>query len=205
MFQIFRKKNVDPQTIKNFNEVLKTIDIFIRLSEWEKAKMALKEIRIKEKQSLTDLMIKIEKEDKIFGEKEVDKQNKLFKKKLVRLDKLEDKLIKNEMKLRKQMEKKKFQIRFKTIKHEIETLTWWKRFHEATNLLQKFLEENKDKGIVIKFFNKEKKIILKKSERQQKIDQEKIKRNTKNEALNLIWESINIEIEEKQINFILQH
>ena len=123
MFKIFRKKNVDPQTIKNFNEVLKTIDIFIRLSEWEKARMALKEIRIKEKQSLTDLMVKIEKEDKIFGEKEVDKQNKICKKKLVRLDKLEDLLIKNESKLRKEMEKKKFQIRFKTIKHEIETLT----------------------------------------------------------------------------------
>ena len=124
MFQIFKKKKeVDTQTIKNFNEVVKTIHLFIRLSEWEKAKMALAEIRHKEKKSLAELMIKIEKEDKIFSETEIDKQNKVYKKKLVKLDILEEELIKKENKLHKETEIQKFKIRFQSIKNEIETLT----------------------------------------------------------------------------------
>ncbi len=198
MFNIFKKKKINTQAVKSFNEVVKTIDIFIRLSEWEKARMALAEIRNKEKKSLADLMIKIESEDKLFSEKEVIKQNKFYKKKLVSLDKLEETLIKTEKKFHDDIQNQKFKIRFKSIKTEIELLAWGKKHTEAMNLLQKFLEENKEKDIVIKFFNKEKKILLKKLEKHKGLEQEKIKRNAKSEAMNLIWENVNIEPKEKK-------
>jgi len=54
------------------------------------------------------------------------------------------------------------------------------------NLLQKFLEENKENSIVIKFYNSQKKRIQKSIEKQRKEEQEKLKRNAKNEALQLI-------------------
>jgi len=54
------------------------------------------------------------------------------------------------------------------------------------NLLQKFLEENKENSIVIKFYNSQKKNIQKNIEKQRKEEQEKLKRNAKNEALQLI-------------------
>ncbi|QFR39542.1 serine/threonine-protein phosphatase [Candidatus Gracilibacteria bacterium 28_42_T64] len=198
MFNIFKKKKINTQAVKSFNEVVKTIDIFIRLSEWEKARMALAEIRNKEKKSLADLMIKIESEDKLFSEKEVIKQNKFYKKKLVSLDKLEETLIKTEKKFHDDIQNQKFKIRFKSIKTEIELLAGGKKHTEAMNLLQKFLEENKEKDIVIKFFNKEKKILLKKLEKHKGLEQEKIKRNAKSEAMNLIGENVNIEPKEKK-------
>jgi hypothetical protein len=54
------------------------------------------------------------------------------------------------------------------------------------NLLQKFLEENKENSIVIKFYNREKKRVQVSIEKQRKEEQEKLRRNAKNEALQLI-------------------
>gem|GEM_PF-3206611 len=54
------------------------------------------------------------------------------------------------------------------------------------NLLQKFLEENKENSIVIKFYNREKKKVQLSIEKQRKEEQEKLRRNAKNEALQLI-------------------
>jgi hypothetical protein len=53
-------------------------------------------------------------------------------------------------------------------------------------LLQKFLEENKEKDIAIDFYNSQNKKIQKSLEKQKKYEQDKIKRNTRYEALSLI-------------------
>jgi serine phosphatase RsbU (regulator of sigma subunit) len=82
---------------------------------------------------------------------------------------------------------------FRIIKNEIEVLTWNRKNTQALNLLQKFLEENKDKTIVIKFFNKEKKHILKNIEKEKKTSSDKIKENARQEAMRLIWQTINLD------------
>ncbi|MDR1987999.1 MAG: hypothetical protein LBQ24_04570 [Candidatus Peribacteria bacterium] len=53
-------------------------------------------------------------------------------------------------------------------------------------MLKKFFEENKNKDIVLNFYNEERKRIQKIIEKQRKYEQNKIKRNTEFEALSLI-------------------
>jgi len=63
MFNFLKKTEINSEKIKEFNGVIKAINIFILISEWEKAKKALTEIEIKEKESLRILLEKIDKED----------------------------------------------------------------------------------------------------------------------------------------------
>jgi hypothetical protein len=90
MFSFFRKKEVDNEQIKAFDGAIKAINIFILLSEWDKAKKALNEIEYKEKDSLNILLGKIdERDDKdLNNDKEKIKLTENFKKKQKKLDKL---------------------------------------------------------------------------------------------------------------------
>jgi hypothetical protein len=63
MFTFLKKKNFDAEKIREFNSALKAIELFIMLSEWEKAKSALKEVEFKEKDSLSIILDKIDKMD----------------------------------------------------------------------------------------------------------------------------------------------
>lgn len=192
MFRLFKKKKVNTQKIRDFNEAVNAINVFILLSEWEKARHSLTEVRVKEKESFDMLMEKINKEDDKYNQKEKDKQIRLLKKRNLILDRLEHTLDVKEKNYKDKAEINKFKIRFKKIKQEIVALSGNKKNTQALNLLQKFLEENKEKKEVLRFFNKEKKSILKSIEKNRKKEQDKIKKNARLEALKLIGHNINL-------------
>ena len=199
MFGFSRRKKIDYSKINEFNGAVKAIDIFIMLSEWEKAKKALKEIEYKEKDSLTLILNRLDKmDDKHWvNEKEKVKLTNELKKKQKKLDEIYKKLENKEFKYNKKVEKERFKIRFKKIKDEINILIWNRKIDHALTLLQKFLEENAEKSVVVKFYNKEKKIILKNKEKQEQVNNEKMKNDAKYEAMALIWKTANIDDEKK--------
>jgi hypothetical protein len=63
MFSFLVKKEVNYENIKEFDSALKAINIFIMLSEWDKARKALKEIEYKEKSSLNLILDELDKLD----------------------------------------------------------------------------------------------------------------------------------------------
>jgi hypothetical protein len=63
MFGFLKTKVVDNESIKEFDGAIRAINIFIMLSEWEKAKKALKEIEYKEKNSLNLILDELDKMD----------------------------------------------------------------------------------------------------------------------------------------------
>lgn len=191
MFGFLKTKVVDNESIKEFDGAIRAINIFIMLSEWEKAKKALKEIEYKEKNSLNLILDELDKMDdkEWINEKEKIALTDKFKIKLKKLEKITKNLEKKEEKYNKRVEKERFKIRFKKIKDEVEILTWNKKNDQALWLLQKFLEENAEISSVIRFYNREKKIILRNVEKLQNERENQIKNNAKLEAMTLIWET----------------
>ena len=201
MFTFFRKKNFNAEKVWEFNSALKAIELFIMLSEWEKARNALKEVEFKEKDSLSIVLDKIDKMDdkEWLNEKQkVDLTNEL-KKKQKKLNTLFEKLEKKEELYNKKVETERFKIRFRKIKDEIELLMWNRKSDHALALLQKFLEESAEKPSVVRFYNKEKKIILKSREKEQRKRDDKMRNDAKLEAMTLIWKTVNLDNEEEDI------
>ena len=203
MFPFFRKKTQEEiASIKNFNEAIKTIKIFIASSDWEKAEKAINEIKEKEKKAFESFIESLVKdiEDKSDLErfridKIREKYRKTYDKRLQKLEKLRFKKDKLEKKYIEKQEIARFKIRFEKIKEELEHLIATNRSNEALSILQNFLEENKSKRIVIDFYNKEKKIIQKSIENERKKQEEKLKENARLEALKLIWQTVNLDNE----------
>jgi len=195
MLNIFRSKKIDSEQVKAFDSAVKAINIFAMLYEWDKAKQALKEIEYKEKDSLNVILDKLDTMDdkEWINEKEKIKLTEYFKKKKKILEKLTISLEKKEHKYNLKVENERFKIRFKKIKDEIDILAWNKKNNQALWLLQKFLEENSTNSSVIKFYNKQKKKILKNIDKVRDESAEKVKNNAKLEAMNLIWETANLE------------
>ena len=79
----------------------------------------------------------------------------------------------------------RFKIRFKKIKQEVRKLTTSKNNNEALNLLNHFLEDNKDNSEVITYYAKEKKNILKSIQKNQSLDKKRISDNAELEAIRL--------------------
>ncbi len=208
MFSFWKRKEVDSSKIKNYKDALEAIHIFMLLSEWKKARHALDEIKLKEKESFDELLYKINQDDSVFAERQRLQIIWDYKQKELHLAKVEQKLNKNEDEYKDKKQREQFKIRFKNIKSEIHNLVWNSRSNEALDLLQRFLEENKDNYRVIKFFNTEKKSLQKHIEKQRNIEEKKFKDNAKMQAMKLIWSSVNIQteeekkIEEKKMNFI---
>ncbi len=198
MFGFWKKKEVDWSKIKNYKDGLEAIHIFMLLSEWKKARDALTEIKHKEKESFDELLNKINQDDSIFAEKERLKIIWDYKNKEIHLAKVEQQLNKKEDAHKDSKQREQFKIRFKNIKSEIHNLVWKSRSDEALELLQKFLEENKDNYRVIKFFNTEKKSLQKHIDKQRHIEEKKFKDNAKMQAMKLIWSSVNIETNEEK-------
>jgi len=189
MFNFFKKKNINTNNVRGFNRAISTIKSFIFIEEWENSHEAIIEIKNKEKTAYEELMKKITDSNKIdLNEKE--KQTSIYNKKIAELNKLELLTNKKEEEFNLKIENKRFKIRFEQIKSEIRKLSKTNKNTEALNLLTNFLEEHKDKNIVISFFNKEKKVILKGIYKQRKKDENKIKNDAKLEAMKLIWETI---------------
>lgn len=197
MFGFSKKiKNVNNAEVKAFDWAVRAIEIYIALSEWAKAKKAIEEIMIKEKESLTNYIEKVYREQgDVEAEKIKAEETKKFAKKEAQIKKLKEKATKLEAKYIEKIEKDRFQIRFKKIKDEIDTLIWKRKSVQAMWILQKFLEENKENSIVIKFYNAQKKKIQLNIEKQRKLEQDKIRSNARMEALNLIGETTNLDEE----------
>ncbi len=180
-----------PEAIERYEDALKSIKTLVLLSEWEQAKEVLSEIRETEKSAFDKLIAKLDSEwDTIFSESEKKKQRKIYNKKEVQISKL---LIDVETKERKHNEKisaAKFKIRFKKIKSEIELLSKTWKSPQALNVLQLFLEANKENSSVIKFYNKEKAKILKAIDAQKKRQEKKVKQNLQEEAYKLAWKTL---------------
>jgi len=199
MFGFWWKKKVDEKNIKAFDSALEAIGIFMTLSEWEKAKKAIEEIKIKEKESLDYIIEKLENktDNEWVIEPEKKKLINEFKKKQKKLEKLQVELEEKERLYNKDIENKRFKIRFEKIEKEVEELIWAKQPDTALELIKKFLEENTDNALVIKFYNNQKKKLLKIKTKIEKEKKEKIKLDAKAEAMNLIWETINWVKDEK--------
>ena len=195
MFDFLKKnKKIDTNEVKAFDSAVKAIEVFIAISEWWNAKKAIEEILSKETDALNKFLENYESEDiSLENKKFIDKERKEYKRKEKIITNLKTNVNKLENKYIKVEEGKRFKIRFEKIKKEIDSLIWTKNPLSAMNLLQKFLEENKENSIVINFYNKEKSKIQKHIEKQRKLEEEKLKKNTKSEAMELIWETVKIE------------
>lgn len=188
MFNLFKKKKVESENIKQFKHAIDAINVFITLEDWDKARQGISEIKGKEKEGLEKLLNKLRREK---AEDEKTKQIRSYNNKIHELEKLEKRVTEQKKKHDERIKKEKFKIRFNKIKNEIHVLMKTKRNSDALNLLSNFLEENKTNTSVIHFYNDEKKQILKNIERQRKLDEEKIKDNAKLEALKLIGQTLN--------------
>ena len=206
MFSFFRKKTQEEiANIKNFNQAIKTIKMFIASSEWEKAEKAIDEIKQKEKKAFENLVEWLVKDidkksdvERFWINKTKEKYKKTFEDRIKLLEKLKNKKDTLEKKYIEKQEIERFKIRFKKIKEELEHLISTNRSNDALVILQNFIEENKTKRIVIDFYNKEKKIIQKSIEKERKRQEKKLKENAKLEALKLIGNTVNLDDKNKK-------
>ena len=148
MFNFKTKKEIKYENITNFNTWIKAINLFIDILEWEKAKKILNQIKDIEKESLNKINYKLEKEKDIewINALEKIKLKNIFEVKIKKLDKLNDKIYKEEEKYKKEIDKKKSIITIKKISNELKILMWNKKNNEALKLLQKFLQSNPKKN-----------------------------------------------------------
>jgi len=198
MFSLFKKKIFDSNKVREFNSAIKAVELFVMLSEWEKARQALKEIEYKEKDSLNIILEKIDKiDDKEWtNEREKIRLTNELKNKQKKLNYLFEELERKEEKYNQNVDKERFKIRFRKIKDEVDILVWNKKSDQALELLQKFLEENAEKPSVVRFYNKEKKIILINRDRENRKKNEKIRADAKLEAMYLIGKTVNLDNED---------
>jgi hypothetical protein len=76
---LFWNKKVDFQKIKDFKDAISAVKVFIWTQEWEKAKTALKEIRLKEKSSFEEsLKLLTNENEKEKLKKEFAKNNSII-------------------------------------------------------------------------------------------------------------------------------
>ncbi len=184
MFGFWRKK-VDTEKVKSFKDAIKAIDVYIYLENWDKAILAISEVKDKEKQSFEDLKAKYSNDIK-----KIEEITKTYNKNIQIIDKLKKKLELKKLNYEKKREEELFKLKFKKIKDELNDLLWKGKNTEALSLLTNFLEENKKVSSVVTFYAKEKDRILKNIENTKKQKREKIKQNDEIEALRLIWETI---------------
>ncbi len=200
MFGLFKKKKVDNNSIEAFDSAIEAIEIFMSLSEWTKANKALDEIESKERESLEYIIDKLSKklDNEWINQREIEKLKNIFKKKELEIKKLRAKLEDEERKYNKNIDNERFKLRFEKIREEIDSLTWSKEVDAALSILKKFLEENADNALVVKFYNSEKKKVLKVKEKVDKEKEDKVKKDAESEAMSLIWKTVNIDNDKKE-------
>lgn len=180
MFWFGAKKAVDITKVKNFNDAIRAIKTYIYLQEWEKARDALDDITEKEKTAFAELEYKI-KDDY----KDLQKQRKIYEKTLSLLQKLEKDYEVKKIEYERKIENDRFLVRFKSIQAEIKKHYSTGQNNEALNILNHFLEENKDRTDVVTYYAKEKRRILDNIKKKQKKDKQKIQSNAELEAIQL--------------------
>jgi predicted nucleic acid-binding Zn-ribbon protein len=124
MFGFLKKKKVDTNSIEAFDSAIEAIEIFISLSEWDKARKALDEVETKEKESLDYIVDKLSKktDNEGINQKEIEKLKAVYKKKEAEIHNLREKLKEAERIYNKNIDNERFKVRFKKIKEEVENL-----------------------------------------------------------------------------------
>ena len=86
MFNLFKKKkkNIDTNQIKDFNNILKIIEDFILFEEFNKAEKAIQEVLHKENESFKYYIDTVAEKDK-------KEELKKFKKKILKIEQLKEK------------------------------------------------------------------------------------------------------------------
>jgi len=124
MFGFLKKKKVDTNSIEAFDSAIEAIEIFMSLSEWDKARKALDEVETKEKESLDYIVDKLSKktDNEGINQKEIEKLKAVYKKKEAEIHNLREKLKEAERIYNKNIDNERFKVRFKKIKEEVENL-----------------------------------------------------------------------------------
>lgn len=183
MFNLFKrkKKQINTDQVKDFNNILKVIEDFIIFEEFDKAQKAINEILSKENESFKYYIETIP---------EIEKKEKLedFKNKIEKIEKLK---IKNDEKKAKyenyiKQKKKKQEIIF--IKKKTKELIWTWNFNEAIILINNLVEKNIKDIKIINLSNNLKKNISKHMEKYKIKKEKEIQKDTLKEAQELIWE-----------------
>lgn len=185
MFNLFKKKkkNIDTNQIKDFNNILKIIEDFILFEEFNKAEKAIQEVLHKENESFKYYIDTVAEKDK-------KEELKKFKKKILKIERLKEK---NDTKKRKyeialKERKKREEIKF--VKQKTTELIKTANFDESIGLVNNLIERNAKDIDVLNLWNKLKKEISKEMERYKLKKQKEIKRDALKEAQELIWEIV---------------
>ncbi|MCH8519055.1 serine/threonine-protein phosphatase [Candidatus Gracilibacteria bacterium] len=185
MFGFKKKKSVDIEKIKTFNDALRAIKTYMYLEEWEKGKSAIENLKEAEEAAYNELVYKIRD-----NHREIAKHKKVYDKKINQIENLRRNLEYKEKIYEQKIEKKRFQVRFEKIKQEITKLTQTGNNTDALNLLNHFFEETQSHSEVLSYYTKQKKLILKNIKKKQKTDQKKISANKELEAIKIAGETI---------------
>jgi len=175
-----KRKEINTENIHTFTEAVKAIKSYIYLKEWDLAESAIQDIKQKEQAAFSELEYKIKNDYR-----ELQKQRRIFEKNMLTITALEKKYEVDKIKYDRRIVAERFKIRFKKIKQEVRKLTTSKNNNEALNLLNHFLEDNKDNSEVITYYAKEKKNILKSIQKNQSLDKKRISDNAELEAIRL--------------------
>lgn len=178
-----KKKNIDTNAIKDFNNIVKVIEDFILFEEFDKAEKAIQEVLYKENESFKYYIENVAEKDK-------KDELKKYKNKISKIEALK---IKNDTKKRKfqiyiRDRKKKEEIKFVKEKTKEFTQTW--NFDEAISLVNSLIENNTKDIKILNLGNNIKKDIAKQMERYKQKKQREIKKDTLREAQELIWEIV---------------
>lgn len=180
-----KKTKIQSSEIKAFNTALIALNNFIELKEFIKAKAWIHEIKEKEKKSFDERVISLSWREK-------DKELKKYSEKIKKLEKLEIKLWRDQIKYENELEEKKFKIREKRFKEEIGLLIQKKDHINATYLVWEYLRKYNDNNKVVAYCNKQRKIISKLVEKEKNKKEKEIKKDAFKEAKNLMWDILNI-------------
>ncbi len=186
------RKEIHTENVKSFHDAVKAIKAYIYLTEWEKAKSAIEDVKKKEADAFAMLEEKIKDNFQL-----LQKHRKSFEKNNKIISRLEREYEIKKLKYERRIEQERFKIRFKSIKDEIKKLYGMGKNSEALNLLNNFLEENKNKSEVVTYYAREKKKVLANIKKQQKKDKQQIKDNAELEAIRLAGLTLKNKEEEK--------
>ncbi len=185
MFNLFKKKkkNIDTNQVKDFNNILKIIEDFILFEEFNKAEKAIQEVLHKENESFKYYIDTVAEKDK-------KEELKNFKKKILKIEALKEK---NDTKKRKheiniKQRKKKEEIKF--VKQKTTELMKTANFDESIALVNNLIERNLKDVDILNLGNELKKNISKEMEKYKQKKQKEIKRDAFKEAQELIWEIV---------------
>jgi ribosomal protein L22 len=119
-----RKKDINTDDINNFNKALKVVDSFVSMEDFEKAYLAINEIKTKEVESFNEYIENVK-------ENERKQKNEKFKEKLKKIQKIKNKIDKKKIVYDIRFKKKQREIEKKQLENLIKELITSKNFLKA--------------------------------------------------------------------------